>query len=44
MVKKIFIYSTEDVKNTTTSRKLIAYSVEGEATAISLDSEHKSET
>lgn len=44
MVKKIFIYSTEDVKNMTTSRKLIAYSVEGEATAISLDSEHKSET
>lgn len=44
MVKKIFIYSTEDVKNMTTSCKLIASSVEGEGTAISLDSEHKSET
>lgn len=44
MVKKIFIYSTEDVKNMTPSRRLIASSVEGEGTAKNLDSEHKSET
>ncbi|KAL9435276.1 hypothetical protein AB3S75_021531 [Citrus x aurantiifolia] len=44
MVKKIFIYSTEEVKNMTTSSKPIASSVEGEGTAISLDSELKSET
>ncbi|KAH9731425.1 auxin response factor 18 [Citrus sinensis] len=44
MVKKIFIYSTEEVKNMATSSKPIASSVEGEGTAISLDSELKSET
>lgn len=44
MVKKIFIYSTEEVKNMATSSKPIASSVEGEGAARSLDSELKSET
>lgn len=44
MVKKIFIYSSEEVRKMTTRCKLTASSVEGEGTVISLDSEHRSDT
>ncbi|OAY62147.1 auxin response factor 9 isoform X2 [Manihot esculenta] len=44
MVKKILIYSSEEVKKMSTRSKLHASSLEDEGTIASLDSEHKSET
>lgn len=44
MVKKIIIYSSEEVKKMSTRSKLHASSLEDEGTIASLDSEHKSET
>lgn len=43
MVRKIFIYSSEEVKKMSTRCKLPASSLEGEGTVVSLDSEHRSE-
>ncbi|XVE73689.1 hypothetical protein DITRI_Ditri11bG0139300 [Diplodiscus trichospermus] len=44
MVRKIFIYSSEEVKKISARCKLPASSLEGEGTVVSLDSEHRSET
>ncbi|XVF33149.1 hypothetical protein REPUB_Repub17cG0143300 [Reevesia pubescens] len=44
MVRKIFIYSSEDVKKISARCKFPASSLEGEGTVVSLDSEHRSET
>ncbi|KAJ6710314.1 AUXIN RESPONSE FACTOR 4-RELATED [Salix koriyanagi] len=41
MVKKIFIYSSDEVKKTGTRCKLSASSFEGEGTVVSMDSEHR---
>ncbi|KAJ6729604.1 AUXIN RESPONSE FACTOR 4-RELATED [Salix viminalis] len=43
MVKKIFIYSSDEVKKTGTRCKLSASSFEGEGTVVSMDSEHRSD-
>ncbi|XP_015888765.2 auxin response factor 18 [Ziziphus jujuba] len=43
MVKKIFIFSSEEVKKMSTF-KLLASSLECEGTVVSLDSEHRAET
>lgn len=43
MVKKIFIYSSDEVKKTGTRCKLQASSFEGEETVVSMDSEHRSD-
>ncbi|XVF73011.1 hypothetical protein PTKIN_Ptkin12aG0167300 [Pterospermum kingtungense] len=43
MVRKIFIYSSEEVKKISARCKFPASSLEGEGTVISLDSEHRSE-
>ncbi|XP_061967429.1 auxin response factor 18-like isoform X2 [Populus nigra] len=43
MVKKIFIYSCDEVKNTGTRCKLPASSFEGEETVVSMDSDHRSD-
>eukprot|EP00258_Populus_trichocarpa_P033942 XP_024449961.1 auxin response factor 18-like [Populus trichocarpa] len=43
MVKKIFIYSSEEVKKTGTRCKLPASSFEGEETVVSMDSDHRSD-
>ncbi|KAJ6955563.1 auxin response factor 18-like isoform X2 [Populus alba x Populus x berolinensis] len=43
MVKKIFIYSSDEVKKTGTRCKLPASSFEGEETVVSMDSEHRSD-
>jgi auxin response factor len=43
MVKKIFIYSSEEVKKMSTRCKLPASSFEGEVTVVSMESEHKSD-
>ncbi|KAL9385294.1 hypothetical protein Peur_022304 [Populus x canadensis] len=43
MVKKIFIYSSEEVKKMSTRCKLPASSFEGEGTVVSMESEHKSD-
>ncbi|XP_022770596.1 auxin response factor 18-like isoform X1 [Durio zibethinus] len=44
MVRKIFIYSSEEVKKISARCKFPASSLEGEGTVVSLDSEHRSET
>ena len=44
MVRKIFIYSSEEVKKISARCKFPASSLEGEGTVVSLDSEHTSET
>ncbi|KAK6260536.1 hypothetical protein SCA6_015010 [Theobroma cacao] len=44
MVRKIFIYSSEEVKKMSARCKFPASSLEGEGTVVSLDSEHRSET
>ncbi|KAL5726906.1 Arf11p [Ranunculus cassubicifolius] len=44
MVKKIYIYSSQDVRKMTTGSKLLSSSFEDEGTVISLDSEQKQET
>ncbi|XAR62953.1 hypothetical protein NMG60_11022708 [Bertholletia excelsa] len=44
MARKIFIYSSEEVKKMSPRCKLLASSLEGEGTNISLDSELKSES
>ncbi|OMO64276.1 hypothetical protein CCACVL1_21900 [Corchorus capsularis] len=44
MVRKIFIYSNEEVKKMSARCKFPVSSLEGEGTVVSLDSEHKSET
>ncbi|KAJ9171522.1 hypothetical protein P3X46_014880 [Hevea brasiliensis] len=44
MVKKILIYSSEEVKKMSTRYKFLASSLEDEGTIASLDSQHKSET
>lgn len=44
MVRKIFIYSSEEVKKIGARCKFPASSLEGEGTVVSLDSEHRSET
>ncbi|KAL9360095.1 hypothetical protein Peur_048218 [Populus x canadensis] len=41
MVKKIFIYSSDEVKKTGTRCKLPASSFEGEETVVSMDSDHR---
>ncbi|KAJ6404361.1 hypothetical protein OIU84_012528 [Salix udensis] len=41
MVKKIFIYSSDEVKKTGSRCKLSASSFEGEGTVVSMDSEHR---
>ena len=43
MVRKIFIYSSEEVKKMKPRCKLSASSLEGEGTVISLDSELRTE-
>ncbi|KAJ6940539.1 auxin response factor 18-like isoform X3 [Populus alba x Populus x berolinensis] len=43
MVKKILIYSSDEVKKTDTRCKLQASSFEGEETVVSMDSEHRSD-
>lgn len=43
MVKKIFIYSSDEVKKTGTRCRLSASSFEGEGTVVSMDSEHRSD-
>ncbi|KAF9669083.1 hypothetical protein SADUNF_Sadunf14G0070900 [Salix dunnii] len=43
MVKKLYIYSSEEVKKMSTLCKLPASSFEGEGTAVSMESEHKSD-
>ncbi|KAB2003088.1 hypothetical protein ERO13_D11G102450v2 [Gossypium hirsutum] len=42
MVRKIFIYSSEEVKKISTRCKFPASSMECEGTVVSLDSEHRS--
>lgn len=44
MVRKIYIYSSEEVKKMSTRCKLNASSFEGEGTVVSSDSEHGAET
>nr|KJB09636.1 hypothetical protein B456_001G153900 [Gossypium raimondii] len=44
MVRKIFIYSSEEVKKISPRCKFAVSSLEGEGTAVTIDSEHKSET
>ncbi|XP_050237201.1 auxin response factor 18-like [Mercurialis annua] len=44
MVRKIIIYSSEEVKNMRTKCKLLTSSLEGSGTIASLDSEHRSDT
>jgi len=41
MVKKIFIYSSDEVKKTGTRCKLPVSSFEGEETVVSMDSDHR---
>ncbi|KAJ6343971.1 hypothetical protein OIU76_005668 [Salix suchowensis] len=43
MVKKIYIYSSEEVKKMSARCKLPASSFEGEGTVVSMESEHKSD-
>ncbi|KDP28473.1 hypothetical protein JCGZ_14244 [Jatropha curcas] len=43
MVRKILIYSSEEVKKMSTSSKFLASSLEDEVTVASLESEHKSD-
>lgn len=44
MVRKIYIYSSEEVKKMSTRCKLNVSSFEGEGTIVSSDSEHGAET
>ena len=44
MVRKIYIYSSEEVKKMCTRCKVTASSLEGEGTNVSSDSEHRAET
>ncbi|KAG4192101.1 hypothetical protein ERO13_A07G136900v2 [Gossypium hirsutum] len=44
MVRKIFIYSSEEVNKISPRCKFAVSSLDGEGTAVTIDSEHKSET